>query len=243
MRRKRLWRWLAASGGVAALATGAIAAGPALGDGPCGQNYTNATACPVSGTGQTLPGQIVANDDTDHYVFYAAAETHVEASVQDEENAEQCFEDANCSEAKIKLVGPSGTVVAEAATDLFNQKPAASLSYITRKAGVYYIEVSGQLASGGPFTYQVTIAGSPELVWPAPPPSTTPPPGCVVPRLVGLKLAAAKKKLRKAHCGLGKVKHARGRGHHHHGPGRVIASSPKKGRHMKAGAQVRLKVS
>jgi beta-lactam-binding protein with PASTA domain len=47
---------------------------------------------------------------------------------------------------------------------------------------------------------------------------------CVVPRLIGLKLARAKTKIRRAHCRLGRVRRARSRL-----IGRVIAQSPQAG--------------
>jgi len=240
-RRGSIWR-RALAGALAlalAIAASVLLAGAARGDGSCGQDYTNATACPVSGTGQTLSGQIVAKDDVDHYVFYAAAETHVAAGIMDEENYEACYAAANCGEAKIKLVSSSGKVLSEAETNLYREEPGVALGYITRKAGIYYIDVSGQL-EGSPIPYALSIAGNPALIWPAPGPATTPPPDCIVPKLVGLKLGAAKKKLRKANCAVGRVTHVRGRGR---GRGRVLASSPKKGHRLHPGGSVRLKLS
>ena len=61
---------------------------------------------------------------------------------------------------------------------------------------------------------------------------------CVVPRLKGKTVKAARKALRKANCKLGKVTR-RGRGR----PGRVRAFSPKAGSVRRAGATVRVRVN
>lgn len=78
----------------------------------------------------------------------------------------------------------------------------------------------------------------------APPPASAPSTGtshatrCVVPHLRGLKLGAAKRKLRRAHCTAGSVV----RRHSRRYAGRVIKSSPSQGRHLAAGSRVRLYV-
>jgi hypothetical protein len=67
-----------------------------------------------------------------------------------------------------------------------------------------------------------------------------PVPHCVVPKLKGKTLKAAKRALRTHFCSLGKVKHAfstRVR------KGRVISQKPKSGRHLKHGTKVRLIIS
>ena len=63
---------------------------------------------------------------------------------------------------------------------------------------------------------------------------------CVVPKLKGKTLRAAKRALKKAHCGLGKVGHKHSS---HVRKGHVIGSSPKAGSHRKRGARVSLSVS
>lgn len=60
----------------------------------------------------------------------------------------------------------------------------------------------------------------------------TPPYQCVVPRLIGKRLAGARRALRRAHCRLGNVHHSTG------SPGRVIAQHPARGRHYRAGHRV-----
>jgi hypothetical protein len=70
----------------------------------------------------------------------------------------------------------------------------------------------------------------------APPPTSK----CVVPKLRGLTVAAAKHKLTSAGCGVGKVKkHASSSVR----KGRVISSSPGRGSQRSAGAKVALTVS
>jgi hypothetical protein len=63
---------------------------------------------------------------------------------------------------------------------------------------------------------------------------------CVVPRLHGKALAAAKATLRKAHCAVGKVKRA---GSKTVGAGKVVSQHPSAGRRLNAGAKVNLTVS
>jgi uncharacterized repeat protein (TIGR01451 family) len=75
---------------------------------------------------------------------------------------------------------------------------------------------------------------------PPPPPGTKTPPNCVVPNLVGQKLAAAKRKLTAAHCKLGKVKKAYST---RVGKGKVQSQSPKARKQLKNGAPVSVVVS
>jgi hypothetical protein len=70
--------------------------------------------------------------------------------------------------------------------------------------------------------------------------SETPPPQCLVPKLKGKKLKAAKKGLKKAGCGLGKVKLVHGA---RSATGRVAQQRPKPGTVRPAGAKVNVTVS
>ena len=63
---------------------------------------------------------------------------------------------------------------------------------------------------------------------------------CVVPKVKGKKLRAAKRALRKAHCSPGKVTAAFSRSVK---KGRVISQKPKPGKKLAAGSKVKLKVS
>lgn len=67
-----------------------------------------------------------------------------------------------------------------------------------------------------------------------------PPPRCVVPRVVGLRLAAARKKIARAKCRVGKVRRAHVRSARR--AGRVIAQSPRAGTRHNAGTKVNLVV-
>ncbi len=79
---------------------------------------------------------------------------------------------------------------------------------------------------------------------PTPKPSPTPPPSqpslCVVPKLKGRTLTAAKHALTDAHCRLGKVTR---RSDHRVHRGRVLTSSPAAGRNLPAGSRVAIVVA
>jgi hypothetical protein len=85
---------------------------------------------------------------------------------------------------------------------------------------------------------QVTVVYQP----PAPPPPTTTPvvAKCHVPRLKGMKLPAAEKALRNAHCKVGKVKHVSSR---KLARGRVMSTTPRAGRRLPAGTKIDVVVS
>ena len=67
-----------------------------------------------------------------------------------------------------------------------------------------------------------------------------PPPRCVVPRVLGLRLAAARKRITRAKCRVGKIRRAHVRSAQR--VGRVIAQSPRPGTHHPAGTRVSLVV-
>jgi hypothetical protein len=90
---------------------------------------------------------------------------------------------------------------------------------------------------------QATQTGTPPPPPPPAPPAPPPPSrpsGCIVPRVVGKKLAGAKAALRRRHCRLGRLRRA-------YSPrlrrGRVLSQKPKPGRNLKRGARVNLVVS
>jgi hypothetical protein len=70
----------------------------------------------------------------------------------------------------------------------------------------------------------------------APPPPKT---RCVVPKLKGKKLGAAKIALRKAHCRVGTVTHVKSTRKHRN---RVLAQHPRPGTHLRKGSRVKLTV-
>jgi Divergent InlB B-repeat domain len=67
--------------------------------------------------------------------------------------------------------------------------------------------------------------------------ATRAPPSCVVPNVVGMRLAAATRALAKAHCRLGNVTHAAAPRRLR---GRVVSERPRRGRKLKNGARVSL---
>lgn len=73
-----------------------------------------------------------------------------------------------------------------------------------------------------------------------PPPAPPPPVRCRVPRTKGLKLPAAEKAIRRAHCRVGKIKRIRSRKVRR---GRVVDTRPPVGRRLRAGSKVELFVS
>jgi len=62
---------------------------------------------------------------------------------------------------------------------------------------------------------------------------------CKVPKVVGLKLAKAKAKIRGAHCGVGKIKK---KFSSRKKKGRVLAQKPKPGKTLTGGSKVNLTV-
>jgi hypothetical protein len=99
--------------------------------------------------------------------------------------------------------------------------------------GILATDNAGNSAQG-----QLTVAYQP----PAPPP---PPPRpltvkCKVPRTKGMKLPAAERALRRAHCRVGRIKHVSSK---KTAKGRVMSTTPRAGRSLAAGTKVALSVS
>jgi uncharacterized repeat protein (TIGR01451 family) len=79
---------------------------------------------------------------------------------------------------------------------------------------------------------------------PSPPPPRPPPPpppvvNCVVPKLVGQRLATANRSILRSHCTTGKIRHA----YSPRQKGRIVSQSPRAGREFAAGTPIRLVVS
>jgi hypothetical protein len=68
-------------------ATAFMTAAPAVADGACGQDYAGSTACPILTPGGPFRGTVVAENDTDYYVFHAVENTHLSVSILDTEPA------------------------------------------------------------------------------------------------------------------------------------------------------------
>jgi serine/threonine-protein kinase len=62
---------------------------------------------------------------------------------------------------------------------------------------------------------------------------------CIVPKLKGKTVAAAKRAIKKAHCSVGTITKVASSTKNR---GRVISQSPKPGKHLKKGSKVALKV-
>jgi hypothetical protein len=73
-----------------------------------------------------------------------------------------------------------------------------------------------------------------------PPPPPSPAPKCHVPKLVGLRLATARTRVRKAHCAVGRIRYARSATRP---PGRVSSQRPRAGAVRPRNTKVNLTVS
>jgi hypothetical protein len=93
-------------------------------------------------------------------------------------------------------------------------------------------------AAGAAVQTQLTVYYSPPPSGPGPGPA--PAAVCRVPRLKGMKLPAAERAVRHAHCRVGRIRHERSNKVR---VGRVLTNSPRSGRTMPAGSKVELFVS
>lgn len=248
---RRLRGFIAIVAAVAAV--GLIPIAPAGADGPCGQDYTSGTSCPVnSASTPSYQGKIVASNDTDFYVFYAVAGTHLTLTITDTESP-------TCSTA---YTGSCGRVSVELFDSQANDvggpgwsQPSSGItvpatwSIIIQSTGVYYAEVSGNLGSdqyNNPtdVPYALTVQASPNVQWPParPPLNSTPAaaPPCTVPHYRGATLVSVEVRLTNHHCSVGTVHHAYSSSVRR---GRVIRLSRKPGKQMADGAVVNIWVS
>lgn len=156
--------------------------------------------------------------------------------------------------ASLQITSPAdGTTVSTSTVSLSGIATAGS--------GITSLLVGGQaipVAPGGAWSAQVPLSPGPNTITalatdgagataqaqmtvvyqpPATPAAVV---TCHVPRLKGMKLAAAEKALRKAHCKVGKVKHVSSR---KLARGRVMSTKPRAGRRLQAGAKIELFVS
>jgi hypothetical protein len=123
--------------------------------------------------------------------------------------------------------------------------PGATVKFGAAAAGTVTFVSSGQLTAVVPAGTAGTVDVS--VTTPAGTSGATTadhykylPPPCIVPKLKGKKLKAAKHALKKANCSVGKITHKHSssvkKGH-------VISSKPKRGKHLPHGAKVKLVVS
>ncbi len=208
--------------GVAAVVSLATCAGaalmtaaPATADGYCGQDYTGPAACAITTPGGPYNGSIVADNDTDYYVFHAAPSTHLSVSLLDSENpACTTAQTGYCGDVQFEIVnaddsyedGPDGSSNPEDGLSI-----PLNWSTIIPKGGTYYLLVSGNEgtdANGNPIAtpYSLTVNAAPNIVWPPPPTAPKPAPVCTVPNYQGAGLATINARLRADGCEPGRVR-------------------------------------
>jgi Ca2+-binding RTX toxin-like protein len=108
-------------------------------------------------------------------------------------------------------------------------------SYSGLADGSHTFKVQATDAAGNTDPTPATLTWTISTTTPPPPPP--PPPACIVPKLLGKTLAAAKGAIAKAHCRLGKV--AR-KPSSKKKKGRVLGQSPKPGAHLANGGKVNI---
>lgn len=113
------------------------------------------------------------------------------------------------------------------------------MSQVALNPGANTITALATDGAGATAQAQLTVVYQPPSV-PSPPHPPPPAAKCKVPRVSGMKLPAAEKALRRAHCRVGKVKHVSSRKIHR---GRVTSTTPRMGRKLRAGSKVDLIVS
>jgi hypothetical protein len=146
--------------------------------------------------------------------------------------------------ATVTLTGVHGEPVAGQDVVVTTSGPASAGAVSGGAGGTYTATITASHTAGS-----VTVTGTDLSVDPSASAHATlktkasPPPkkkGCVVPKLRGDRLAAAKHALRRAHCALGKVtKKASGKV----AKGHVISSRPRSGTHHKRGARIAIVIS
>ena len=158
----------------------------------------------------------------------------------------------------VVIGSPAGGETASAATTTLSGSASAG-------SGITSLSVDGQtvpVASDGSWTVQVPLGSGTNMITavatdaagataqaqvaviysppPAPSESLLPAVKCKVPKTKGMKLNAAEKALRRAHCEVGKVKHEKSRTVR---SGRVTSTTPRAGRILNAGTKIELFVS
>jgi Invasin, domain 3/PASTA domain len=153
-------------------------------------------------------------------------------------------DDKSTATATVTLTGVHGEPVASQDVVVTTAGPASAGS-VSGGAGSTYTATITSTHSAG----TVTMTGTDLSVDPSASAHATlktkasPPPkkkGCVVPKLRGDRLAAAKRALRRARCTLGKVTR---KASDKVAKGHVISSRPRPGTHRKRGARIAIVVS
>jgi PASTA domain/Divergent InlB B-repeat domain len=133
---------------------------------------------------------------------------------------------------------PAGIDCGSTCSGTFDQGTPVTLT-ATASAGSTFAGWSGGGCSGTgtcavTLNSDTTVTATFNHVAP-PPPHTM----CVVPKLKGKKLGAARKAIKKAHCSVGKIAKVKSS---RKNKGRVVSQKPKPGKHLKKSAKVSLKV-
>ena len=110
---------------------------------------------------------------------------------------------------------------------------------VTLSPGASTITAQAIDGAGESAQAEVAVVYSPPAM-PVPSSPSRSPVKCKVPKIEGLKLGAAKKALRRAHCKVGKIKHEKSRTVRR---GHVASTTPRAGRKLKAGSKIELFVS
>jgi hypothetical protein len=156
------------------LAAGLILASSASAAGSCGIDFLPRTACPVTSPG-TYHGVLAADNETDFYVFYAHAGTHLQVAMTDNEDPSCSTGDFySCGFADASLTDTYGDVMDTTSPDSQPQDGAAvtgTMSDVLSSTGTYYLQVDGQTGQGEvgptwPIPYTMTVTASPGVHWP-----------------------------------------------------------------------------
>jgi DnaJ-domain-containing protein 1 len=142
-----------------------LSAGAASAQSICGRDWTVGSACPISGPNVSVTGRLVAVNETDYYVFHAAANTQIKLTIADRQSR-VCVAKFACAPVDADLYDRAGDEdYLEASTaDLANNSLTdSSAPYILQTAGTYYLRVS---AEGAEVPYRVRIVTSPGVTIP-----------------------------------------------------------------------------
>jgi thermitase len=132
------------------------------------------------------------------------------------------------------VAGVAALVKAAHPADTVAQLVSAILGGVDPIAGL-----SGKVATGGRLNACKAVGGCGPAGPPPPPPPPPPPfkPPCVVPNVIGAKLAKAKSKIKARHCRTGKVRYIKSTKKK---KGKVLRETPKGGKHLANSAKVNL---
>lgn len=153
---------------------GLILAASASASGSCGNDFSPATACAVTSPG-TYQGSLAADNETDFYVFYAHAGTHLQVSITDTEDPACSTGDFySCGFADALLTDSAGDVTDGTSPDSQPQNGAAvtgTMSDVLSATATYYLQVDGQTGQADtgpnwPIPYTMTVNASPGVHWP-----------------------------------------------------------------------------